>query len=129
MKAALLKVFLRVSFFFGAWPVRFFAWWVATGYFFFRAPRRKASVRLYRVIFPSRSRWYHLYCSWRQFHSFAATFADRAELESGKGKSVSVEGDDGIVAAGKRGSGGIILISHLGSYEITARAFQGRGLK
>ena len=129
MKAALLKIFLRIPFVLGVWPIRFFAWWVATGYFFFRPSRRRASVQLYRVIFPSRSPWYYLYCAWRQFHSFAATYADRVELDTRKRVSVSVEGDEGIIEAGKKGTGGIILMSHLGSYEIAARAFQERGLK
>jgi predicted LPLAT superfamily acyltransferase len=129
MKAALFKIFLRGSLFFGAWPIRFFAWWIATGYFFFRSSRRRASTHLYRVIFPQKSPWYYLYCTWRQFHSFAATYGDRVELDAKKEGGVAVQGDEGIIEAGKRGTGGIILMSHLGSYEIAALAFQERGLK
>ena len=129
MKGVLLRFFLKTSLFWGAWPLRFFSWWVATGYFFFRPTRRRASTQLYRVIFPERSRWYYLYCAWRQFHFFAATYADRVEIEALKGKAASGQGEEGIIEAGKRGTGGIILISHLGSYEIAARAFQRQGFK
>ena len=129
MKAVLLKIFLQISLFFGAWPIRFFAWGVASGYFFFRSSRRRASTQLYRVIFPQKSPWYYFYCAWRQFHSFAATYADRVELDAKKERGVAVQGDEGVIEAGKRGTGGIILMSHLGSYEIAARAFRERGVK
>jgi predicted LPLAT superfamily acyltransferase len=124
MKKTLLALFLKVSNFWGVWPLRFFAWWVATGYFFFRPYRRKESTRLYRVIFPGRSAAYYLYCAWCQFHLFAATYADRVELNGVQRKAASVRGREGIIEAGKRGTGGIIVISHLGSYEAAARAFE-----
>jgi predicted LPLAT superfamily acyltransferase len=129
MKAVLLSFFLKISLFWGAWPLRFFSWWIATGYFFFRPSRRRASIQLYQVIFPERSRWYYLFSAWRQFHLFAATYADRAEIEALKGKAALVEGEERVIEAGKKGTGGIILTSHLGSYEIAARAFQRQGFK
>ncbi len=73
MKAFFLKTIEKSSLFLGSWPVRFFAWWIATGYFLFYPSRRQSSVRLYQGIFPDRRGWYYLYCAWRQFHSFAAT--------------------------------------------------------
>jgi len=127
MKALLLKTVTRVSLLLGSWPIRFFAWWIATGYFLFRHLRRRSSVRLYQVIFPNRRPWYYLYCAWRQFHSFAATYADRIEIDGKKG--TTTQGREGVVEAARRGRGGIILISHLGSYEVAARAFQGLGLR
>ena len=129
MKAFLRKTITRVSLLLGSRPIRFFAWWIATGYFLFRPFRRRSSVRLYQVIFPNRKLWYYLYCTWRQFHSFAATFADRIESDGGKGVTTSTQGREEIVKAARGGSGGIILISHLGSYEVAARAFQELGLR
>ena len=129
MKAPPLKTVLKISFLLGSWPIRFFAWWVATGYFLFRSSRRRASIHLYRVIFPNRGLWYDFYCAWRQFHSFAATYADRLEADKKKGGIISVQGSEGIMEAGRSGSGGIILMSHLGSYEVAAYAFQERGFK
>ena len=129
MKAFLLKTVTRVSLLLGSWPIRFFAWWIATGYFLFRSSRRRSSIRLYQVIFPNRRRWYYLCCTWRQFHSFAATYADRIEIDRNKGVTISVQGKEGILEAARSGSGGIILMSHLGNYEVAARAFQEVGIK
>ena len=124
MKAFIHKALIRASLLFGSWPIRFFAWWIATGYFLFRSSRRRSSIRLYQVIFPDRSRWYYLYCTWRQFHSYAATFAERIEFARKKGVTTSTQGREGLVEAARRGSGGIILMSHLGSFEIAAQAFR-----
>ncbi len=129
MKAFLFKTVFKISTLLGSWPIRFFAWWVSTGYFLFHSFRRSASVELYRVIFPNRGLWYFYYCAWRQFHSFADTYADRLEGDGKKGGITSVQGSEGVLEAGRRGSGGIILMSHLGSYEVAAYAFQERGFK
>jgi len=129
MKRFVLKWVTRVSLLLGSWPIRFFAWWIATGYFLFRPSRRRSSVQLYQVIFPNRRLWYYLYCTWRQFHSFAATYADRIEIDRKKGVDTSTQGREWIAEAARKGCGGIILISHLGSYEVAARAFQGLGLR
>jgi predicted LPLAT superfamily acyltransferase len=129
MKALLLKTVLKISFLLGSWPIRFFAWWVSTGYFLFHSFRRRASVELYRGIFPNRGIGYYFYCAWRQFHSFASTYADRLEVDRENGVVTSVQGAEGILEAGRRGRGGIILMSHLGSYEVAAYAFQERGFE
>jgi lauroyl/myristoyl acyltransferase len=128
-KASLIKTVSRGFFFLGSWPIRFFSWWVSTGYFFFLPSRRRNSVQLYRAIFPDRRGWYHLYCAWRQFHSFAATFGDRIDVEGKRGELSTIQGREAVLEANKRGTGGIILMSHLGSYEVVARAFQKYGLK
>ncbi len=128
MKAFIHHAVIRVSLLLGSWPIRFFAWWIATGYFLFRCSRRRSSIRLYRVIFPERSAWYHLYCTWRQFHSYAATFAERIEFDK-KGVTTSTQGRENLVEAARKGSGGIILMSHLGSFEIAAHAFRELRLK
>jgi len=129
MKAFFHRMLIRVSFLLGSWFIRSFAWWIATGYLLFRPTRRRSSLQLYQAIFPDRKGWYHLYCVWRQFHSFAATYADRIEVDSKKGVTISAQGKEGIIEAARRGSGGIILMSHLGNYEVAARAFDEIGLK
>jgi predicted LPLAT superfamily acyltransferase len=129
MKAFIYKVVIRVSLLLGSWPIRFFAWWIATGYFLFRSPRRRSTTHLYQVIFPGRRPWYYLYCTWRQFHSYAATFAERIEFGRKKGVTTSIQGKEGFLEVARKGSGGIILISHLGSFEIAAYAFQELGLR
>jgi predicted LPLAT superfamily acyltransferase len=130
MKKALpLRIIEKGSSLLGSWPIRFFAWWVATGYFLFHLPRRRSSISLYRVIFPHKKSWFHLYCAWRQFHSFAATFGDRVDFEGMRESALSVQGREGILSAAAKGQGGIILVSHMGSFEIAARCFQEAGIK
>ena len=129
MKAFLLKTLSKASLMLGSWLIRFIAWWIATGYFFFRSPRRNASVQLYRVIFPDRGPGYHLYCAWRQFHSFAGTYADRIEIYANKGAIPSAQGREKMIEEGRKGAGGIILISHMGNYEVAVRAFQELGFR
>ncbi len=124
MKAFIHQAVIRVCFLLGSWPIRFFAWWITTGYFLFHSSRRRSSIRLYQAIFPNRSGWYYLYCTWRQFHSYAATFAERIEIDRKKGITTYVQGRERLVEVARKGSGGIILMSHLGSFEIAAQAFQ-----
>ena len=76
-----------------------------------------------------RSGLYYLYCTWRQFHSYAATFAERIELDRKKGVTTPTQGRENLVAAARKGSGGIILMSHLGNFEIAAHAFRELRLK
>jgi predicted LPLAT superfamily acyltransferase len=129
MKAFLLNSLLKVSLALGSWVMRFIAWWIATGYFLFKSSRRNASIGLYEVIFPDRGRWFYLICAWRQFHSFAGTYADRIEVYSDKRVIAAAQGGEKLVEAGRRGIGGIILISHMGNYEVAVRAFQELGLR
>ena len=129
MKALLLKALSKTSLALGSWVMRFVAWWIATGYFLFQSSRRNSSVGLYEVIFPGRGPLYYLYCAWRQFHSFAGTYADRIDAYSNQRLVTSAEGREKLVEAGRRGNGGIILISHMGNYEVAVRAFQELGLR
>jgi predicted LPLAT superfamily acyltransferase len=129
MKALLLKALSKTSLVLGSWVMRFVAWWIATGYFLFQPSRRNSSVGLYEVIFPGRGHLYYLYCAWRQFHSFAGTYADRIDVYSNKRMIPSAQGREKLVEAGRRGKGGIILMSHMGNYEVAVRAFQELGLR
>jgi len=129
MKAFLLKALSKISLALGSWVIRFVAWWIATGYFLFQPSRRNSSIGLYQVIFPDRRAWYYLYCAWRQFHSFARTYADRIQVYSNKEMTKPAQGRESLVEAGRRGTGGIIVISHMGSYEVAVRAFQELGLR
>jgi predicted LPLAT superfamily acyltransferase len=129
MKAFLLNALSKTSLALGSWVIRFVAWWIATGYFLFQSSRRKASVGLYEVIFPDRGHGYYLHCAWRQFHSFAGTYADRIDVYSNKKLTTTARGREKLVEEGKRGHGGIILISHMGNYEVAVNAFQDLGLK
>lgn len=129
MKALLLKTVSKTSLVLGSWLIRFIAWWIATGYFLFLSSRRNVSIRLYEVMFPDRGLGYPLYCAWRQFHAFAATYADRIDVYANRVAIPSAQGRENLIEEGRKGTGGIILMSHMGSYEVAVRAFQELGLK
>lgn len=84
---------------------------------------------IYRVVFPERSLLYHLYCSWRQFHSFASTYSERIRLYASPNAITSTTGRENILDLARKGIGGVMVMSHMGSYEVAANAFQNLGLK
>ncbi|RJR48884.1 MAG: hypothetical protein C4576_07550 [Desulfobacteraceae bacterium] len=129
MKSLVVRFLNRASLVIGAWFIGFFAWWVSTGYFVFKGSRRRSSMELYNVIFPDRSCIYRLYCTWRQFHSFATTYSDRVRLHALPNAISSTRGRENLLELARMGKGGVIVMSHLGSYEIAATCFQGLGLK
>jgi predicted LPLAT superfamily acyltransferase len=105
----------------GTWIFLLFAWPVATGHFLLYPRRVAISVRFYRRLFPERGRWHSLWCAWRQYHHFVHVFLDRLLLEEGMEIATTYEGWEHIVAAAQSGRGGIILMSHVGSWEIAAQ--------
>jgi len=112
---------------FGSWIFLLIAWHVATGYFLFSPRRVAVSVRFYRRLFPERPRRYALWCAWQQYHYFVHVFLDRFRLGEGDELPATCEGWEHIVAASRSGRGGIILMSHLGSWEIAAQLLKRKG--
>jgi predicted LPLAT superfamily acyltransferase len=112
---------------FGNWIFLLIAWHVATGSFLFFPRRVAVSVRFYRRLFPDRGRCYPLWCAWRQYHHFVHVFLDRFRLADGDDLTTTHEGWEHIVAASESGRGGIILMSHVGSWEIAARLLKHQG--
>jgi lauroyl/myristoyl acyltransferase len=118
----------RVTRLFGPWFYRWVSWFVATGYFLFKSGRVQTSVDLYQALFPGHSRAYYLDWVWKQFHTFADSYADKAALDMGRRFShVSIDFEH-IASAARSGQGAIILTSHLGNWEIGARFVSQWGL-
>jgi predicted LPLAT superfamily acyltransferase len=112
---------------FGNWIFLLIAWHVATGYFLLFPRRVAVSVRFYRRLFPDRGRSHALWSAWRQYHHFVHVFLDRFRLAEGDDIPTTYEGWEHIVAATENGRGGIILMSHVGSWEIAARLLRHYG--
>ncbi len=113
----------------GVWAVTVVAWFVTTWFFLFKGPRRRESLRFYRALFPSESEFFALKLTWRQFHSFSGVFAERLRLARGEEPSYSSDGWDDVSAAAAEGSGGLILMSHMGHWELAARLFRRKGMR
>jgi predicted LPLAT superfamily acyltransferase len=112
---------------FGSWIFLLIAWHVATGYFLLFPRRVAVSVRFYRQLFPDRGRCYALWCAWRQYHHFVHVFLDRFRLAEIDARTMTHAGWEPIFAAAESGRGGVILMSHVGSWEIAARFLRHQG--
>lgn len=104
----------------GTWVFSVFIWPVTTVFFVFFPKRVANGIRFYRVLFPDRSRFYYLRCVWRQYHNFSRLFVDRFLLHEEGELSYTSEGWEHIKEAVDARSGGIILMSHMGNWEMAA---------
>jgi len=111
----------------GNWVFLMMAWFVAAGYFLFFPRRRAVSVDFYETLFPGRGRRHALACAWRQYHAFVRVFLDRFRLAEGETIPTTCEGWEHIAAAARSSRGAVVLMSHLGGWEIAARLLQERG--
>lgn len=114
------KSILLLSKILGPWVFRVFAWIVSTGFFLLFPFRVGNSMRFYRALFPRQSRLYHLGCAWRQFHSFTDVFFDRFLLQEFEDITYTSEGWEHIEHALAQKTGGILLMSHVGNWEVAA---------
>lgn len=106
---------------FGSWFFVVVSRGIAAGYFVFFPGRAAASARFYRVLFAGRGRLYAWWCAWRQFQNFTSVFLDRALLQQGNAIQFTFEGREHLIEAIDRGQGGILLMSHMGNWEVGAR--------
>ncbi|HVO64918.1 MAG TPA: hypothetical protein VMT12_00415 [Syntrophales bacterium] len=127
MKDIFYKVLIFLSKRLGLWVFRFMAWFVATGYFILFPGRVAMSVYFYKALFPRRGALYHVWCAWRQFHNFTHVYMDRILLLDEKNLNITHEGWNYLEDAVDGNIGGIILMSHVGSWEIAAHSLRIRG--
>lgn len=104
----------------GLWVFQLFAWFVATGYFILFPGRVGNSTRIYKALYPDRHRFYHLWCAWRQFHNFTHVYQDRFVLQGSKEFNYTSEGMQHLKDVVLKGKGAILLMSHMGNWEMAA---------
>jgi predicted LPLAT superfamily acyltransferase len=127
-KAYFYRSLMAVSRRAGTGAFRFFTWFVATGYFLFFPARVTASVRFYRALFPGRNRLYPLWCTWRQYHNFTSVYLDRFLLRIHDDTVLTSEGFDRLIDSVSRGKGAIVLMSHMGNWEVAAHWMKQKGM-
>jgi len=120
MKRFFYKSILLLSKILGPWVFQVFAWVVSTGFFLLFPFRVGNSMRFYRALFPRQNRLYHLGCAWRQFHSFTDVFFDRFLLQEFEDITYTSEGWEHLEHALAQKTGGILLMSHVGNWELAA---------
>lgn len=128
MRGLLYRAFAGASRWVGLWLVAVFAWVVSTGYYLFRPRRVAVSVEFYETLFPERGRAHARRLAWRQYHQFATLFVERVRLRTGAAPVSEEQGLERLEAAAREGRGGILVMSHVGPWEIAARLLQRRGL-
>ena len=120
MRILLYKSIIFISRKLGLWVFVVYAWIVATGFFLLFPLRVGNSVRLYRALFPDRNGLFHLWCAWRQFHNFADVFMDRFVLQESDDITFTSEGSEHLEQSIDNGKGVILLMSHMGNWDIAA---------
>lgn len=121
MSERFYSILTKLSDIFGTWLFDLTARGIAAGYFFLCPRRAAASARFYRILFPDRSRIYSWWCAWRQFQNFTAVFLDRQMLRDDGAISFTFEGREHLIQAVEQHRGGILLMSHMGNWEVGAR--------
>lgn len=121
MRQIFYKLLTTLSRFLGPVFFSLVARLIAAGYYVGRPGRVAVSVRFYRALFPGCSRFFYLRCAWRQFQNFTTVFLDRYLMQQPEGVQFTIEGRAHLVQAVSQGQGGILLMSHMGNWEVGAR--------
>ena len=104
----------------GVWIMPVLIWPITTAFFLLFPGRVTTGMDLYRSVFPDKSRIFHLLCVWRQYHRFSRLFIDRFYLHQGRQLHTTSEGWEFLEEALDKGTGGIVLMSHMGTWEMAA---------
>jgi predicted LPLAT superfamily acyltransferase len=124
MKARFYKSLVTLSRLCGPWLFSLVSRGIAAGYFLFCPGRVRAGLSFYTSLFPRRSRAYHLWCTWCQFQNFTSVFMDRFLLQDAAGIRYTFQGEQTLQSVIDEKSGGVLLMSHMGNWEIAARLLQ-----
>jgi len=127
MKERYYRFLIMLKKCFGSRVFLIFAQAVSAGFFLFFPSRLAVSVRFYQALFPERSRLCHIWCAWRQYLNFTHVFLDRLLPDDSAGEVFySSEGWEHLEYALRNKTGGIILMSHMGNWEIAAHLMKQR---
>lgn len=121
MSEWLYRFFSGLSRVVGSWLLRTVVAIVATGFFVFLPRRLGHSLRFYRALFPERSWLSVLALAFRQYQDFAGVYCERQEIDRRSDVRFASEGTQHLTAAKAAGRGAILLMSHVGRWEIGAR--------
>jgi predicted LPLAT superfamily acyltransferase len=120
MKALFYRMLSLLTRVLGPWFFSLISGGIAAGYFILFPRRVEVGMRFYRDLFPAKSRAYHRLCTWRQFVDFTHVFRDRLLLADEGRITHAFDGRERLQAAMKA-RGGILLMSHVGNWEVAAR--------
>ena len=120
MRERFYAILTALSRIFGTWLFALTARGIAAGYFLLCPRRAAASARFYRILFSDRNRLYGWWCAWRQFQNFTTVFLDRYLVHDRGAITFTSQGRDHLIEAVGQGRGGILLMSHMGNWDVAA---------
>lgn len=120
MKVFTYKVLIVLSRWFGPWIFTLVSRIIAAGYFFMFPGRAAVSARFYRILFPGKSRLFYRQCAWRQYQNFTTVFMDRIRTSCRDNIRFTSTGWQGFEEALDKGRGAIVLMSHMGNWDVAA---------
>ena len=126
MKGVFYRLLVHISRVCGTWIFHLVSSGIAAGYFVFCPQKAVVSIRFYRVLFPQKTHAYHVWCTWKQYQNFTTVFLDRFVLPAGDELTYTYEGWDHLETCLDNHSGAVILMSHLGNWEIAAHLMKKR---
>jgi lauroyl/myristoyl acyltransferase len=128
MKKLPYNILLYLSRRLGLWFFRVFSWFIATGYFFLFPVRVANSFEFYRTLFPRHGFFYHLWCAWQQYHKFTDVYIHRFIRLDDEDIEYIKEGWEYLEEAVQKKTGAILLMSHIGNWELAAQTLNKKGL-
>ena len=128
MKKLPYKILLYLTRRLGLWFFRILSWFIATGYFFLFPTRVADSLKFYGALFPERKFFYHLYCAWKQYHNFTDVYIHRFIHFDEEDIEYVKEGWEFLEKAVQNKTGAILLMSHIGNWELAAQTLNKKGL-
>ena len=120
MKSYFYRLLVRAAKLLGPWFFILVAKGIATGYFLFSDRRRRIGRNFYAALFPERGPAYHLFCTWKQFLHFTYVYLDRFVQREVRAIDYTVEGRQHVTGTYQEKRGGILLMSHMGNWEMAA---------
>ncbi len=102
----------------GAWLFTVVSRIIAAGFFMF-SKRVPESRHFYAALYPERSKLYHLWCTFLQYQNFTTIHFDRFLARQNTSVTFTSFGWEQLAAVIGH-QGGILLMSHLGNWEIAA---------
>lgn len=112
----------------GVWFFRMFSWFIAAGYFFLFPARVAHNLKFYRALIPARNFLYYLYCVWKQYHNFTNVYLHRFISLKENEIEFTREGWEYLDEAVEKKTGAIVVMSHIGNWELAAQMLNRKGL-
>lgn len=115
---------IRLSSRWGDWVFVLLARGIALGYFVLFPRRVAIGVRFYRALYPDRNGLFHLSCTFKQFQNFTTVFFYRYQFQKTGRINHDFDGWQHLQQAKENKTGGILLMSHIGNWEVAAHVLK-----